>query len=193
MPLEKQFDRNEVLERAMSAFWMRGYSATSMQDLVEATGINRASLYASYRDKHSLFLEALRLYARSIHFQRLADFEQRYPPLEAIRQTLLAFTPRPAAPGGNRGCFLTNTALELSGHDPMARKVVAQAQQQTQAFFERMLRKAKRQGALAPGVKPAAAAEALLASLLGLAVLNRSQPDPGLVGRIVGNALGHLG
>jgi TetR/AcrR family transcriptional repressor of nem operon len=192
MPAAKQFDPEEVLERAMAAFWTRGYASTSMQDLVQATGINRASLYATYRDKHSLFLQALRLYARSIHAQRLADFERRYPPLDAIRHTLLAFAPRPGVPDGNRGCFLTNSALELSAHDPFARDIVAKAQQQTRAFFERMLRKAKREGAVAPGVKPGVAAESLLASLIGLSVLNRSQPDPSLARRIVASALEQL-
>jgi TetR/AcrR family transcriptional regulator, transcriptional repressor for nem operon len=192
MPAEKQFDVEDVLEKAMAVFWLRGYASTSVQDLVEATGVNRASLYATYKDKHSLFLAALRLYSTSIHFKRLAEFERRYAPLEAIRRTLLAFTPHAADPTDNRGCFLTNTALELSAHDPLARDVVAQAQRQTQLFFERLLRKAKRDGSLPAHVKPAEAAEALLASLIGVSVLNRSRPEPALVRRIALNALRRL-
>ncbi len=44
----KRFDRNQVLDRAMAAFWTRGYEATSIDDLVEATGINRGSLYGTF-------------------------------------------------------------------------------------------------------------------------------------------------
>jgi TetR/AcrR family transcriptional repressor of nem operon len=58
MPWEKQFDVDEVLDRAMQVFWACGYEATSMQQLVERTGINRASLYATYSDKRTLFLAA---------------------------------------------------------------------------------------------------------------------------------------
>ena len=47
MPWEKQFDEKAVLDKAMQAFWSRGYEATSMQNLVECTGINRGSLYAT--------------------------------------------------------------------------------------------------------------------------------------------------
>jgi TetR/AcrR family transcriptional repressor of nem operon len=192
MPAYKQFDVEDILEKAMGAFWHRGYAATSVQDLVEATGVNRASLYATYGDKHSLFLAALQLYATSIHFRRLAEFESCYPPLEAIRHSLLSFTPRPDDAASYQGCFLTNTALELSAHDPLAAEVVARAQQQTQAFFERLLRKAKRDGSLAPHVKPAEAAESLLAALIGVSVLSRSRPDPALVRRIATSALRQL-
>ena len=58
----KQFDRYEVLDRAMAAFWTRGYEATSIDDLVEATGINRGSLYGTFGDKRRLFLMALDRY-----------------------------------------------------------------------------------------------------------------------------------
>lgn len=193
MPWEKQFDVNEVLDKAMQAFWSRGYEATSMQDLVHRTGINRASLYSTYRDKHALFLAALRMYAETIHHKRLADVESRYGPREAIRQSFLAFTPQVSEKGGNRGCFLTNTALELAAHDPEAGKIVAEAQQQTEAWFARMIRKGKAEGEVAPHVKPEEAARALLASLIGLSVLARSRPERALLQTVVDDAVRHLG
>ncbi len=62
MPWGKNYNEAQVLEKAMHAFWARGYEATSMQDLVEATGINRGSIYAAYTNKHTLFMSALRHY-----------------------------------------------------------------------------------------------------------------------------------
>lgn len=50
MARQKAFDRAAVLEKAMAVFWLQGYEATSMQDLVESMGINRASLYATFQD-----------------------------------------------------------------------------------------------------------------------------------------------
>jgi len=120
VPWEKQFDVDEVLDKAMRIFWNRGYEATSMQDLVDSTGINRGSLYSTYRDKHALFLAALRRYAETIHHRLLVDLESTYGPREAIRQSFLAFAEK-MSEGGNCGCFLTNTALELAAHDPEAR------------------------------------------------------------------------
>jgi TetR/AcrR family transcriptional repressor of nem operon len=192
MPWEKQFDVDQVLDKAMQAFWSRGYEATSMQDLVERTGINRGSLYSTYRDKHALFLAALRMYAETIHHKRLADVESRYGPREAIRQSFLAFTAHASGKGGNRGCFLTNTALELAAHDREAGKIVAQAQKQTEAWFARMIRKAKAEGEIAPHVDPEETAPALLAALIGLSVLARSRPERALLQRIVDDAVRRL-
>ena len=62
MPRPKAYDATEVLERAMRAFWAHGYEGNFMSDLVDATGINRSSLYTAYADKHALFTESLRYF-----------------------------------------------------------------------------------------------------------------------------------
>jgi TetR/AcrR family transcriptional repressor of nem operon len=192
MPWEKQFDRDQVLDKAMKAFWNRGYEATSLQALVDHTGINRGSLYATYRDKHALFLAALRRYMDTIHLKRLAELESRYDAREAIRRSFLAFTEEASEKSGSRGCFLTNTALELAQHDPEAGKIVAEAQRKTEAWFARMIRKGKTEGEIAPHVKPMEAAAALLASLIGISVLARSRPERALLHTIVENAVRRL-
>jgi TetR/AcrR family transcriptional regulator, transcriptional repressor for nem operon len=192
VPWEKQFDVEEVLDKAMQVFWNRGYEATSMQDLVNRTGINRGSLYATFRDKHSLFLAALLRYAETIHHRRLVHLECAYGPREAIRQAFLAFIPQ-GAEEGNRGCFLTNTALELAAHDPEAGRIVARAQKQTEAWFARLIRKGKAAGEIPPHVQPTEAASALLASLIGLSVLVRSRPERALVQSVVDHNIQRLG
>lgn len=193
MPWEKQFDVDAVLGKAMHAFWSRGYEATSMQDLVDCTGVNRASLYSTYHDKHELFLAALRRYDNRLRHERLADLEASYEPREAIRQLFLAFTSHVSEQGGNPGCFLTNTALELAAHDPEAGGIVAHAQKEIEAFFVRMIKKGKDEGEIAQHVKPAEAASGFLASLIGLAVLTRSRPERRLLLAVVDDAMGRLG
>ena len=190
MPWEKQFDRNEVLDRVMQAFWERGYEATSLQDLVDFTGVNRGSLYATYGDKRALFLAALRMYDENRH-RLLAELESRYSPREAIRQIFLMFISQ-ASEGGNRGCFLTNTALELAAHDPQVGEIVARSQQQVEAFFVRMIKLAQAAGEVSQRVKPTDAARGLLASLIGLVVLTRSRPERTLLQSIANEAVARL-
>ncbi|MDF1696713.1 MAG: helix-turn-helix domain containing protein [Saprospiraceae bacterium] len=62
MPRVKLFDKDEVLEKAMHLFWERGYHATSIQDLVNHLGINRASLYDTFGGKQALFDSAFKHY-----------------------------------------------------------------------------------------------------------------------------------
>jgi TetR/AcrR family transcriptional repressor of nem operon len=192
MPWEKQFDVDEVLDKAMQVFWHRGYSATSVQDLVRQTGVNRASLYATYSDKHALFLASLRMYADNLRQEKLAELELRHSPKEAIRRLLTAFGDLAAGKGASRGCFLTNTALELAAHDPQAARIVARAQTDMEAFFVRMVRRGQEAGEIPMERNPAAIASGLLATLIGLAVLCRSRPEPRLMKSIVDDALQRL-
>ena len=191
MPWEKQFDKQAALGRALDAFWINGYEATSMQDLVDCTGVNRGSLYATYGDKRALFLASLQAYddkRRSM----LSEFEARYGAREAIRQVFQAFTNEISESGGNRGCFLTNTALELAAHDTEIRQIVAKAQEDVEAYFVRLIRKGKAAGEIPENVKVAETARGLLASLLGFLVLIRSRPERTLLRTIIDDALKRL-
>jgi len=58
----RSFDADAVLDTAMSLFWARGYQCTSLSDLLEATGLNKASLYEAFGDKEQLYLKALARY-----------------------------------------------------------------------------------------------------------------------------------
>lgn len=191
MPLEKQFNKQEALDRALEAFWSRGFEATSMQDLVDCMGVNRGSLYATFGDKRALFLAALKSYDEGRRHM-LAEFDKRYQPRDAIRQVFLAFTRDVSEDGGNKGCFITNTALELAAHDAEIRKLVAAAQADVEQYFVRMIKKGKAAGAIAQHVRPAEAARGLLASLLGILVLTRSRPDNALLKAIVDDAMRRL-
>ena len=84
----KQFDRDEALGRALEVFWAKGFEATSMQDLVDHMGINRASMYDTFGNKHALFSRAVDWYATQV----LGDIARI---LEA-----------PGSPLGNKNLFL---------------------------------------------------------------------------------------
>jgi TetR/AcrR family transcriptional repressor of nem operon len=193
MPWQKQFDVDDVLDKAMQVFWHHGYSATSVQDLVRETGVNRASLYATYTDKHTLFLASLRMYADSLRQEKLADLERSHSAKESIRRLLLAFADLAAGKGASRGCFLTNTALELAAHDPDAARIVAKAQKDMEAFIAAMIRRGQTADEIPADLDPAVTASGLLATLIGLAVLCRSRPEPRLLKSIVDDAMQRLG
>lgn len=189
MPWQKSFDQSEVLNKAMQAFWAHGYEATSMQDLVDCTGINRGSLYATFGDKRSLFIQALQKYDSEFRGAILPELEARASALEAIEGLLRVFAERLSQSDQVRGCFLTNTALELSMRDAEIRRIVAHAQSQVEAFFARMIARGQVAGEIGAGVDGERAASGLLASLIGLAVLARSRPEPALMDGVVEQAL----
>ncbi len=62
MARPRQFDEEKVIESLMNVFWEKGYQATSMQDLVAASGLLKGSLYGAFGDKHAMYLAALKHY-----------------------------------------------------------------------------------------------------------------------------------
>lgn len=180
MPWEKQFDVDVALTRAMTTFWAHGYEATSIQDLVATMGINRGSLYATFGDKRRLFLEALRKYDHEHRDRGLSALAANNAPRAAI---LAAFEGAiEAAMGGNRdGCFLVNTALELSPHDPEIAAVVAEGLRETEGFFHIMIEEGQALGEIPTDLAADQTARALLGLFVGLRVLSRSRPEAPLL------------
>jgi TetR/AcrR family transcriptional repressor of nem operon len=191
MPWEKNFNVDEVLDKVLHAFWSRGYAATSMQDLVDCTGVNRASLYATYGDKRALFLAALERYDAQYCRRQLEELEAIPSPREAIARFFKMFIERRVGVESS-GCFMTNTALELAPHDDEVNAVVARTQLAFENFFRRRIEAGKDSGQISKTVDAQETARMLLSTLLGLAVLARSRPDRSLLDAIAGNALDQL-
>src|SRR6266436_9361905 len=175
----KQFDRNEALDRAMAAFWSRGYEATSIDDLVQATGIGRGSLYGTFGDKRQLFLAALDHYWNTVGmemFSELADPDARH----AIERMFDALIRRASNPNLPRGCLFTNTSLECpTSGDEIARKIAENMGQQETAIYQ-VLRKAQNDGTLNPAQDARALARFFLGVAWGINAVNKSVADPGV-------------
>jgi TetR/AcrR family transcriptional repressor of nem operon len=191
MPWDKKFNVEAVLDKAMHAFWSRGYAATSMQDLVDCTGVNRASLYATYGDKRALFLAALEHYDTQYCRRQLDELRKISSPRDAITRLFEMFIETRVAVDTS-GCFMTNTALELAAHDGEIGAVVAKTQKTFERFFKNRIEAGKAAGEIPARVPTEATARTLLSTLLGLAVLARSRPDRALLTSVANDALSRL-
>ncbi len=188
MPWEKKFNESEVLDSAMLAFWRHGYEGTSMQDLVDATGINRGSIYAAFSSKRELFLRALRHYDRVYRERHLRRVSETHPPRDAIIEAFVSAARVPDDAGRPCGCLLVNSALELSPHDPEVNTLVQQSLRAVERFFLMHIEAARQAGEIAAEVDARATAQALLGLFLGLRVLARSDANPDTIESIVDQA-----
>ena len=188
MPWEKTYDEEEVLTRAMEAFWARGYEATSMSDLVKATGINRGSMYAAFTDKRTLFIRALTHYDQ----RHRADYLRTVRSSNAPRQAIItAFKDAiSAADDGEdrRGCLLVNTSLELSPHDSEIDDLVRASFAEVEAFFRRNIEDGQAKGEISQALDAVETGRALFGLFIGLRVLVRSKPKPEVLTAILGQA-----
>jgi len=181
MPWEKQFDVDLALEKAMQTFWARGFEATSMQDLVDCMGVNRGSLYATFGDKRSLFIQALRRYDKNHRADWAAALASNAGPRAAILGVFDAVISSVLQGGSRDGCLLVNTALELSPHDPEISDIVSHGLSQMEGFFREMIEKGQEAGEIPGHVDPVETARALLGLFVGLRVFSRSRPKKPLL------------
>ena len=183
----KEFDEHEALIKAMRLFWVHGYKATSIQDLVDGMGIGRGSLYGTFGGKRSLFLRALRHYdkERGGYF---TDLSASKPPRQAVLQPFETVADTALEEGSRDGCFLVNTALELSPHDTEIESVVADGFSDAEAFFRSTIERGQASEEISTAVDSASTAQALHTLLLGMLVLARSRPEPVLLQSIVKQA-----
>ena len=116
----KSFSRERVLDVAMVAFWKRGYAATSVADLLEATGLGAKSLYDTFGGKRELYLNCLDHYGATVLsevFDRTVDGEAPLARLRRVLEGLVRASPR----GPARGCLLGVAAAELEDDVELAR------------------------------------------------------------------------
>lgn len=173
MPAPKQHDTDTFVDNAMRVFWSRGYEGTSINDLVQATGINRGSIYASFEGKRDIFLTALASYDERYRARFLAGLAARFSPKEAILAAFRAAAGQDAAPGVPAGCLIVNTAVELAPHDPEIAAAVTVSLDALRAFFRDRIDAAKAAGEIGPR-DTEATATTLYALFLGLRVMSRA-------------------
>ncbi len=116
MARNQSFDRDVVIAKAREVFWKKGYESTSMQDLVDAMGINRSSIYNSFGDKLALYRESLRSYQRDTNaYMREALLDG--DPMEALEELFEQAVIDIAKDKDNKGCFNMNCRIEMAERD----------------------------------------------------------------------------
>ena len=177
MARQKEFDREEVLHRAMEVFWARGYEGTSVQDLVKHMGINRQSIYDTFGDKHALFLQALDRY-REIQSRKVFEILDR--PGSVKRNLNLLYqelVEKALSEEGRRGCFVGNAMSELAGRCKETAARTGNSVSSAERTFQRALQRGKQQGELSRVRDTRAVARFLYCNLQGLLLLAKATND----------------
>lgn len=178
----KEFDPDAALQSALELFWRRGYEATSMADLVEHLGVGRASIYATFGNKHELYLKALDRYRETRDPLLLRELSQPGPALPAVRTVIRRFATEAATEERRlTGCFVTNTAAELAPHDTAAARRVEHSWDHIETLLHSALVRAQAQGELPEDRDPRTLARMLLVLMQGLRVVGKASTDPSRV------------
>ena len=121
----RAFDRDDVLDRAVTTFWARGYSGASVDDLTGSMGINRPSLYAAFGNKHDLFLEVIDRYASTFGRLPFSAFKSDLDVGNAVAAFLEVSIRCATSKGKPKGCLIANVAIFEAEKDTQVREKVS--------------------------------------------------------------------
>jgi TetR/AcrR family transcriptional regulator, transcriptional repressor for nem operon len=191
MARTKEFDQEEALDAAMHLFWERGYETTSVQELVDATGVQRQSLYDTFGSKHEMFLQSLMRYQASEGHQ-MGELMNKHPKgglplIQAIFQSCASRTI-----SDDRGCFVVNCAAQLGHSDELAAERVRIGRDGLQQVFEKCLEQAREARQLKSSSSDSALAQFLVNAFFGLRLMARTRPTKAMIDNVVAVTLAVL-
>lgn len=175
MPRPREFDEAGVVAAVRQEFWDKGYAATSLDDLMRASGLGKGSLYGAFGDKRSLFLRVLRDYDETndrMLRERLAEAKRG---VDFVRDFVRG--PGCDATGARRGCLLANTTAELAMSMPDVAAEARRSYEATTRVLTDALDRAQREGDVDPDADAEELARAVLAAQLGIVALGRTGMD----------------
>ena len=170
----RTFDPSAALDRVVELFSSRGYSDTSMDDIVNATGVSRYGLYSTFGNKRELFEQALERYADSMGREDFLKLLEPNASLDHVRAIFDHHLRAKSKSGGNLGCMLCHTAMELAPHDSEIEDVLQRFVKRMSKAFTIGLDTAQARGEVGRHVDTKAAGDFLTSTFFGLVVMARS-------------------
>ena len=188
----RTFDPSTALGQVVDLFSSKGYSETSMEDIVQTTGVSRYGLYGTFGNKRELFEQALEQYAEGMGKRSFLRLLEPGASLDHIRNI---FTERVADMCGadeRKGCLFIHTAMELAPQDDELRGVLQRFMKRMSKAFAIGLDSAKGRGEIPENVDVEAAGDLLTSTMFGLAGLGRAGFPTETLDGIVTGTLGSL-
>lgn len=145
MPKIETFDKTVAVNQALDVFHDKGYNATSMQDLVDATGLNRSSIYNTFGCKLDLFLECLKTYQDKYIVKNQAVVNKSNNSLEAIQYIFSMYLNEAIDPHIKKGCFIANCKSEMANQDQSITSFLLVNQEKTIQFIEDIIKQGQEQ------------------------------------------------
>ena len=192
MARPRSFDEQRVLQAVRDRFWDAGYAATSLDDLMQVSGLGKGSLYAAFGDKHQLFLRALRSYADNTASELREVIAAAPRALDGLRMVVMAPVSDSTGAAARRGCLMANSTCELASDDPDVREQARHTFETMTALIADGVARAQREGDVPTHADPTALAWAVLAALEGLTFLGRTGMDIDTLAAIARSLADHL-
>ena len=188
MARTKEYNKDQVLKDAMILFWAQGYTATSVQQLLDRMGISRSSMYTEFGNKRDLFLEVMSLY-NSLANELIDTISKADNPVDAVREFYETGFVRQPDKVLYRGCLLVNTILELRDVDDELSSIAINHFDEIEKAFARCFQKCTANGTLKQNLDPKVLAGFFMTVIKGMRVVARQNPSEAYLRGVIETAL----
>ncbi|ASU80397.1 TetR/AcrR family transcriptional regulator [Actinopolyspora erythraea] len=185
----REFDTDRVLLQVMGVFWEKGYEATSVQDLAEATGVGRGSLYAAFHSKENLYARALQRYVEQVTEVMRSQLLRRTPIREALRELLTGRIEDALAVPGRPGCMLVNAVIERVPHNASTHRIVRDAITALRELLSSSLYTARGLGEISEEADIQRISDFFATMIQGIRVMSAVYPDEKMLQGIIETSL----
>ncbi len=189
MPRTKAFKEEEVLEKAIELFWKHGYHATSIDQLVQHLGVNRASLYNTFGGKRALFEKAFQRYRQKNGQLIMAFLNTESDVKVGVRKLFERAVEESLQDKEAKGCFVVNATTELIPGDDAILPLLCENQQGFVEGLSAYLSQGQANGSLAKSKDVEAIAQFLFTLYSGLKVVSKIERDRSNLMKMVQTAL----
>jgi AcrR family transcriptional regulator len=167
----RAYDPDTALDRAAELFWSNGFSATSLDDLSEAMGMGRPSIYRAFGDKEELFIKALARYVETVASTPLMAMDREDSIEAGVGAFFAQIVTYMTADEAHRGCLLSGVAAV--NDSPGVCDFLQSNLQEEEAQIARRLAQAVERGELPASYSPTRGAHLAVDAMLALATRAR--------------------
>jgi len=170
----RAYQPDVALGKALDLFRKGGFSATSLDDLSAATGMNRPSLYGAFGDKRELYIKSYQRYRDDARAAMLDIFRQEMPIRKRLQRIYAIALDIYLEGESPRGCFTVMTAASEAVADPGIRAMVLDGFSELDKAFAACFRLAKDKGEIAATSDPRVLAQLASATIHTVAIRARA-------------------
>ncbi|MBR0736281.1 TetR/AcrR family transcriptional regulator [Bradyrhizobium liaoningense] len=186
----RAYEPDVALGRALDLFRKQGFAATSLDDLSEATGMNRPSLYGAFGDKRELYIKSYQRYREEARAAMVEIFRQEMPVRQRLERIFAsALNIYLSGETGPRGCFTVVTAASEAVSDPDIRAMVLDGLTELDKAFTSCFRRAKENGELPETADPVVLAQIASSTVHSIAIRSRARVSRKELEAIVNGAI----
>lgn len=172
----RQFNADKAIAQATQQFWRGGYSATSLQNLLDCMSLSKSSLYQSFGNKEALFISCIDNYQITFNQELSALLKSSTSGLKFIEQ-LLESVIQEVNSSERKGCLLVNTANELGAKDPIITAAIERGFNAVSVTIKKALERAVSEGDLPKNVNLNDLSAYLVVGISGLRTMVKAGAD----------------